>query len=149
MKRIAFVVATLCFAGALLADTPTVNKEDGKLKMADKSTDLSGFYRCVGREEGGGRYAGMVTISKENGIYGVSWMVGKSSFYGIGIRTDDTLSVGWATVVNDKLVRGVNVYKISGKRLTGRWAILPGSGLVNSETLEMVAELPNEEGDDK
>lgn len=100
--------------------------------------DLDGYYTCKGQETGGKAYSGICTLNKKNEVYIVHWMVGGgAAFSGIGIRQGNNLAVSW-TMPGEKggLIRGVNLYRIeSGPRLVGRWASVPGPGLLQSETL--------------
>lgn len=99
--------------------------------------DLSGFYVCKGKEVGGKTYSGVASIIKKNDIYIIQWMVtGGSTFTGVAIRQGNTFSASWYLPSERGSIRGVNVYKIEpGPRLVGRWATLPGPGILQSETL--------------
>jgi len=65
----------------------------------------------------------------------------------VGIRQGNTLATSWAMIADKgALVRGVNLYKIeTGPRLTGRWATIPGPGVVQTETLTFLKNLDAEE----
>src|SRR3954471_10371857 len=108
-----------------------------KLAVAPDVTEISGYYICKGQEAAGKAYTGVAVITKKGDIYIVQWMVGTGSgFSGIGIRQGSTLAVSWTLQNANGMVRGVNLYRIdSGPRLTGRWATLPGPGVMQSETL--------------
>jgi hypothetical protein len=86
---------------------------------------------------GGKTYSGIAVIAKKGEVYLVTWMIGSgSAFSGLGIRQGNTLAVSWALAGERGMVRGVNLYRIeSGPRLVGRWATLPGPGVLHSETL--------------
>jgi hypothetical protein len=54
--------------------------------------------------------------------------------------------VSWSITGDRGVVRGVNLYQIqSGGRQTGRWATLPGPGLMQTETLTFLKKLDEEE----
>ena len=111
-------------------------------KIGQEVGDITGFYSCKGTEAGGKAYSGMAVIQKKNDVYIVHWMVGGAGFTGVGIRLGDTISVSWALPGEKGIVRGVNVYRIEqGPRLIGRWASLPGPGIVQDETLVFLKRL--------
>lgn len=118
----------------------------GKLQLQDQAGDITGFYECRGIEANGKPYSGMATIVRKGDVYLVSWMVGGgSSFAGVGVRQGDTFAVSWAVASQAGIVKGVNVYRIDGKKLSGRWATIPGPGALQSETLEWLKALPAEQ----
>lgn len=128
-------LATVLYGAApdkVVAPQPTAK---AKAKV-DENAEIDGFYSCKGKEAGGKSYSGVCVIAKKGDIYLVSWMIGAgSTFSGVGIRQGNSLSVSWAMAGDRGLVRGVNVYTIQSNRLVGRWATLPGPGLVQTETL--------------
>lgn len=105
--------------------------------------DISGYYTCKGLETGGKSYSGVAVIAKKGEVYVIQWMVGAgSTFTGIGIRQGNSLAASWALGGDKGLVRGVNTYRIEpGPRLVGRWATLPGGGVLQSETLTFLKNL--------
>jgi hypothetical protein len=111
--------------------------------------DLSGYYICEGHEGPGKQYKGIAVITKKNDVYVVQWVIGTSpSYAGVGLRTDNTFSAGWALTMGEKntLVRGVNTYRIEpGPRLVGRWATVPGDGTIRSETLTFLKKLEQDD----
>ena len=109
--------------------------------------DISGYYTCKGLEAGGKTYSGVAVISKKNDVYVVQWMIGSgSTFTGIGVRQGNTLAASWAVAGERGLMRGVNLYTIHpGPRLTGRWATLPGAGVLQNETLTFLRKLDPED----
>lgn len=112
--------------------------------------DLSGYYTCKGQEAGGKNYTGIVTLTKKNDIYLITWVVGGgSNFSGIAIRQGTTLSASWALPTERGIVRGINVYRIEGgkdgARLVGRWASVPGPGVQQTETLTFLKRLDLED----
>lgn len=128
--------------GTMSPNTPeTVGKADkASLKEVE---DISGYYICKGQESGGKTYNGVAVISKKGDVYVVQWMVGGgSTFTGIGIRQGGTFATSWALGGDKGLLRGVNLYRIEpGPRLVGRWATLPGGGVMQSETLTFLKSL--------
>jgi hypothetical protein len=148
LSRMVFLVATLGVFGAPDTEKETPIKKGDKLAAQPEIGDLSGYYTCKGQEAGGKHYGGVAMLLKKNDLYVVQWMVsGGSTFTGIGIRQGDTLAVSWA-LPSDRgaLVRGVNMYKVeAGPRLVGRWASLPGPGVLQNETLSFLKKLDVEE----
>jgi hypothetical protein len=109
--------------------------------------DISGYYSCKGVEVGGKPYSGIAVVIKKNDVYLIQWMVGGgSTFSGVAIRQGDTLAASWAMPGERGIIRGVNLYKIeSGPRLVGRWASVPGPGIVQNEVLTFLKKLDPEE----
>ncbi len=109
----------------------------------EEIADISGYYTCKGSEGSGKPYSGIAVIAKKGEIYIVTWVIGgASTFTGIGLRQGNNLAVSWALASEKGLVRGVNSYRIeSGPRLTGRWATLPGDGVLRNETLTFLKNL--------
>jgi hypothetical protein len=122
-------------------------KADASKSVPQEVGDISGYYSCKGVEAGGKAYSGVAVITKKNEVYVVQWMVGGgSTFSGVGIRQGDTLSASWALPAERGIIRGVNVYRIeAGPRLVGRWASVPGPGVVQTETLSFLKKLDPEE----
>ena len=122
-------------------------KADIAKSVPQEVGDISGYYSCKGVEAGGKAYSGVAVIAKKNDVYLVQWMVGGgSTFSGVGIRQGDTLSASWALPAERGIIRGVNVYRIdTGPRLVGRWASVPGPGVVQTETLTFLKKLEPEE----
>jgi hypothetical protein len=147
-------VVSLLLAAPSTPDNPDKKGEPApktpKVKAAavEDAPSLDGYYTCKGKEAGGNAYSGICVIAKKNDVYLVSWMIGAgSSFTGIGVRNDKTLAVSWS-MASDRggLIRGVNLYTIqSGGRLVGRWATLPGPGVMQTETLTFLKGLEDEE----
>jgi hypothetical protein len=131
------------------AAAPDQEKEAPKKKGGDvrevqpEVGDLSGYYTCKGQEAGGKYYSGVALLIKKNDLYLIQWVVsGGSTFSGVAIRQGDTLAASWAIPGDRGVVRGVNVYRVeSGPRLIGRWASLPGPGVLQSETLSFLKKL--------
>jgi hypothetical protein len=119
----------------------------GKAALETEVGDLSGYYTCKGQEVGGKSYSGVVSIIKKNEIYIIQWMVtGGSTFTGVAIRQGNTFSASWALPGERGTIRGVNVYRIeAGPRLAGRWATLPGPGVMQNETLTFLKAMDSDE----
>jgi len=128
-------------------DVKTPNGDKKKATLAPDVAEISGYYVCKGQEAAGKNYTGVAVITKKADIYIVQWMVGTGSgFSGIGIRQGNTLAVSWTLQNANGMVRGVNLYRIdSGPRLTGRWATLPGPGVMQSETLTFLKGLDEDD----
>jgi hypothetical protein len=118
-----------------------------KTEHVEDAPAIDGYYTCKGKEAAGKAYTGICVIAKKSDAYLVSWMIGTgSSFTGIGIRQGNNLAVSWSISGDRGVVRGVNLYQIqSGGRLTGRWATLPGPGVMQSETLTFLKKLDEED----
>ncbi len=125
--------------------------QDPPVKKAPKPAQdvgsIEGFYSCKGTEAGGKPYSGVCVIQKKNDVHVFQWvMTGGSSFAGVGVRQGDTIAVGWAIPGEKGIIRGVNVYRVEqGPRLVGRWASLPGPGIVQDETLTFLKKLDVED----
>ena len=100
------------FVCVLLA-VPNLARADGKI-------EIMGKYQCKGKDIDGKEYTGTVEIKKRGDTYTVRWSLPLFWEYeGVGVRTDNMLSVAWLSGVN----AGVMVYQIEkGPKLTGRWA---------------------------
>jgi hypothetical protein len=123
-----------------LPETPKVlNIKEKKEALSD----LTGYYSCRGEDANGKQYQGVAMIMKKNDVYIVQWNVGLgSNFVGVGIRNADTMAISWVLSDKEKLIRGVNLYRIAaGPRLSGHWATLPGDGFLQSETLTFLKRL--------
>lgn len=105
--------------------------------------DLSGVYWVEGKD-GQKDYDGMAWVKRyDESVYLVQWSGGGQNTIGIGMRTGDTLSVGWVQERGDKTVRGVTVYSVRARTLVGRWVTLPGKGVAR-ETLTLLKPLEGE-----
>jgi len=124
-----------------------IAKADGKKEAETEVGDLSGYYTCRGEESNGKKYSGVAVVTKKNDVYLVQWMVGSgSTFTGVGVRQGTTFAASWAMTTEKGVVRGINLYRIeAGPRMTGRWATLPGNGVVQTETLTFLKTLEPEE----
>ena len=140
----------LALAASFFSSNPTDKSAPAdKVKAApvDDVADISGYYNCKGQEAGGKKYSGIAVITKKSEVYLVQWMIGTgSTFSGIGIRQGNTLAVSWTLPAERGVVRGVNLYRIeAGPRLNGRWATVPGPGVMQSETLTFLKAVEEEE----
>jgi hypothetical protein len=127
------------------------NEDPNKKKTSGEVGEISGYYTCRGQEMNGKSYTGLCVIAKQKDVYVVNWVIGTgSTFSGIGIRQGNTLAISW-TLPNDRggFVRGVNLYRLeageNGPRLIGRWATMPGPGVLASETLNFLKAFEAEE----
>jgi len=119
MPRSRFVYA-LCVVGLMFlypAAQPTRGDEP--------PPDLSGKYRCEGRDFSGDKYTGEVTITKNGDTYLLEWDItfeqaGGSKYVGVGLSTDTILSASW----EGQTKAGVIVYRVAKNgELSGRWTI--------------------------
>jgi hypothetical protein len=136
-RRLLLVVLILFVVAANRPDPPAAKIKPERISTHDEA-DISGYYTCKGKEASGKSYSGIAVITKQREVYVVQWMIGAgAAFTGLGVRQGPTLAVGWA-IPGDKgaVVRGTNIYKIEpGPRLVGRWASIPGPGIMQHETL--------------
>lgn len=139
---LAAVAATVIGASAILADANRAKVEPVQPAAA---WDFPGIYEVDGKQ-GNERYDGIVTIRKVRAVYTIQWSIGDNTFVGIGQRTGDVLSVGWAQVQGGNVVRGVTVYT-RGKDgvIEGAWVSLPGNGEKHRETLTLLKKLAEKE----
>jgi hypothetical protein len=121
------IVLCLCLSSPETIGPPS------KIQAAPAQSDLSGIYHVRGHD-GKEAYEGACVLKAEGEVYSVTWTTG-GGLLGIGVRSGDTLSVGWTIPAEKGLLRGVTQYRVSGRTLTGAWATLPGSGVVRRETL--------------
>jgi|SRR3989344_3109404 len=112
-------------------------REDTKIALEKEIVSLSGYYDCTGMEPNGEEYEGVAIIVRKRDVYIVTWVTGgASTFSGVGIRHGDNFAVNWTIQTGEKLLRGVNLYKIRpGPVLDGVWTTLPGDGLMKKEKL--------------
>jgi hypothetical protein len=145
-SKILLVAATLT-ASETANPGPTVAKAERVAQVQPDVGDLSGYYTCKGQETGGKAYSGICQVTKKNDVYIVQWMVGGgAAFSGIGIRQGNNLAVSWTMPGEKGTVRGVNLYRVeTGPRLVGRWASVPGPGLMQSETLTFLKQAEEED----
>jgi hypothetical protein len=142
---------TLAVVLAVMSSSPgdtTTQPPGAKVKpVVNDVADITGYYTCKGQEAAGKSYTGIAAITKKSDIYLVQWMVGSGSgFSGIGIRQGNNLAVSWSLQSERGTVRGVNLYRIeTGPRLVGRWATLPGPGVMQTETLTFLKAMEEEE----
>lgn len=141
----------LLFVGALSAFSPARPEAVAKTSPALEQSigDISGYYVCKGLETGGKQYNGVAVISRKNDVYIIQWMIGSgSTFTGLGIRQGDTFAASWAIPGERGVVKGVNMYRIetgsTGPRLVGRWATVPGPGVLQTETLTFLKQIEEE-----
>lgn len=141
------LLAVLALASPLLADAPPARVADAK-PLAAEPADLSGFY-WFGTAAEDPTPEGVATIQRAGDSYLVQWVTAGGVVQGVGVRTGDTLSVGWLTQEQGKVIRGISVYRIvgaaTGPRLVGRWTTIPGDGTIRLETLTWLRSLPARE----
>lgn len=127
-----FLVSLLTAGVKLLAipDPPAKEKPEAP------SADIQGYYTCKGLEVGGKEYRGVTVVKRVEDTYIVTWVIGPQSFTGAGILKGDVFSVGWVQEQKGGvLIRGVTLYKVAGKKLTGHWLTVPGPGVAQAESL--------------
>ncbi|HIK07194.1 MAG TPA: hypothetical protein IGS40_21300 [Trichormus sp. M33_DOE_039] len=93
--------------------------------------DITGQYKCKGKNVDGSTYDGTANITKKGSVYYVKWSVGKQNFNGIGILQGNVLAVSYYGNFS-----GVAAYRIeSSSRLVGRWTTRRQGTTLNTETL--------------
>jgi hypothetical protein len=99
-------------------------------------TALMGRYDCRGENPGGsGQYTGQVTIDGNiDGTYKFKWELSGQSYWGIGIRSGNAVSVAYSAGEKNF---GIVVFNIEdgGKTLSGIWLCYPGGTGLGKETL--------------
>ena len=144
MKVLAFEVMLL----AVYASADIFSALDkAPLVKQEQAGDLTGIYTVKGQETGGKGYGGICVVSRKSEVYLFQWMVGTSgsAFTGIGVRQGDVIAVAWALPTEKGIARGVNVYRIESKKLTGRWASMPGTGALQTEVLTWLKDVEEDE----
>jgi hypothetical protein len=92
---------------------------------------IGGNYSVTGTDENGSPYKGTLEITERGPVYQFSWTVG-SKYEGIGIRTEDLISVAWGA--NSKDICGVVQYEITDHGLeNGKWGIYGNNALGSEE----------------
>ena len=138
MARRILLVFVVLFIVAANRPEPRVAKIKPERIATEDSSDISGYYTCKGKEANGKTHSGIAVLTKQREVYVIQWMIGSgATFTGLGVRQGTTLAAGWA-IPGDKgaMVRGTNLYKIEpGPKLVGRWASIPGPGIMQHETL--------------
>jgi hypothetical protein len=96
-------------------------------------TGFSGTYTVNGTNPGVGPYKGTLTITPRGEVYDVYWAIGNQQYGGVGIVTNDVLSVGYTG--GDRSWLGVIAYKQNASgNLEGRWAVAGRQGKPGTET---------------
>jgi len=122
-------------------------KNANKIVLEPEVGNIDGYYVCRGVESGDKSYSGMVTITRKNDVYVIQWVMnGGATFTGIGIRKGNIFSASWATGGEKGIIRGINQYRIEpGPRFVGRWATLPGNGVLQTETLNFLKKFEDDQ----
>lgn len=75
--------------------------------------DIAGNYEASGTNiNGQGTYKGNLVITKRDEVYQFSWTVGNSQYDGVGVQTDNAVSVSYTSGTDGKGC-GVALYKIN------------------------------------
>ena len=108
MKRLTLAIALLLTFAALT--------------IAESKDPFLGTFQVTGTSPGAeGQYEGTLTITKQGGVYELTWTIGQAEGYGgIGLKVGDQLSAAYWT--SDHSSVGVVVYKTSSDgSLSGVW----------------------------
>lgn len=82
---------------------------------------IAGSYKVTGTSQDGSSYKGALDVIEHGSVYQFSWNVG-SKYEGIGIKTQDLVSVAWGATSKD--ICGVVQYEITDNGLKGgKWGI--------------------------
>lgn len=128
VRMVALIAAVL----ASISGTPLAQQS------AAPSEDLSGVYRCEGKNPDGSDYHGVVQIAAIRDTYLVHWTLSDNvEVLGVGIRRGDTLAVSYFGGTP-----GIVLYKNDGKRLIGEWTMGGTEGVVFTETLTPMPGVP-------
>ncbi len=93
----------------------------GRELLSGGTPSLAGVYTIdQGVGPDGTSYGGTLDLAVTGELHTLMWHVGKDTFRGLGIRTGELLSVGFAT--DPKANFGVVQYIAQGDTLEGRWA---------------------------
>jgi hypothetical protein len=104
-------------------------------KAGATTGNLAGTYSIAAASNpgGGGGYKGSVTITPEGDVYKLAWAIPESPPYsGVALLEGSTLAVGWGMGAQ----YGVVVYRVSGGKLTGRWATAASGPNAGTEVIE-------------
>lgn len=137
MKKMLFGMMAI----TLILGCNTVNKLLSKKESStatpsssppSSSIKIEGLYAVQGTNPDGGSYSGNVAITPKGNVYELQWSVG-TPYSGIGIRSQDVLSVSWGTPGGSGF--GIVAYKIDPDgSLHGTWAT-PDNTRLGTETL--------------
>ena len=96
-------------------------------------TAFSGTYAITGVNPGVGAYTGTLTITARGDVYDVYWSIANTHYSGVGVVTNDTLSVAYSAADHSWL--GVMAYRaLPNGRLEGKWAVQGRAGAPGTET---------------
>jgi hypothetical protein len=125
MRRIVLlgVVAALSVMGPTAAQAP--------------QPDLTGVYRCDGKNPDGSAYRGVVEISKIRDTFRVRWTMDDGAILGVGIYSGGVFAVSYFGGAP-----AVVVYKVDGNRLVGEWTMGGAEGSMYAETLTKTPGVP-------
>jgi hypothetical protein len=100
--------------------------------------EIAGLYYCEGSNGDGTPYRGVVNIVKRGDAYHVWWKLQPGAeAVGLAIRSGDALAVSYYGQAT-----GVVLYRIVGDQLIGQWTVPGGEGVLASETLTPIEEVP-------
>lgn len=123
----ALIVFAICYSPC--ADAPRKDTLLAPLALEDK-TNLEGDYLVNGTVVDKEYTATAIIRAKGKG-YLVQWASDGSHAVGIGIYKGNQLSVAWTNAQ----LKGISVYTVRGKTLTGHWYALPSDGELHPETM--------------
>jgi len=108
-------------------------------EILEGPSSLKGTYKIVtGRDPTGKSYTGKVIIKPDGQTYQIRWKLpsasytGSNDYTGVGIKHGNRLVFGWGLKGKGA---GVVVYRKTGKKLTGTWA-MPQKSVLGTENLK-------------
>jgi len=104
---------------------------------APPSPDLTGVYKCDGKNPDGTPYIGIVEIAKLENTFRVRWTLQDAAITGVGIYSGGVFAVSYFGGAP-----AVVVYRVDGDRLVGEWTMGGVEGTMYSETLTKTDEPP-------
>ena len=138
LVHISLLILAECFAFS--ADRVELPIKDN-IKQVQDIGDVSGLYWY----SDGKNVAGTVTIRKVGDVHFVRWTLADTmDYFGVGVRKGDTFSVSWgySSAERSMFVRGLSLWKIEGKGMSGSWCSMPGDGKMSKESIQFISPLP-------
>jgi hypothetical protein len=155
---IAVLLLLCCGTATLTAGPGPGDAPPAGASAAPQAGDLAGVYRYKSSDSRGNTFTGVVMIRPYGKAYTVVYLVYADAesdgipepVAGVGVRTGDTLSVGWSLRSAKGMAVGTSLYRVTiagpgdgectrGVHLQGRWTVLPGDGEVRREELRRIA----------
>ena len=102
------------------------------------ATSVAGVYHCEGQNPDGSPYQGLVEIAAVDSTFLVHWVMADGmEVLGVGIMKGGVLAVSYFGGTP-----AVAVYRVDGDRLLGEWTMGGAEGMLYSETLTRMRDVP-------